>query len=140
MRTAISPRLAMRTFVNIGGGKLIRRRPRGPPRALAGGSRRRARRSRGRGDHPGADGAVAVLVDQDEAAGATVAGVGVEYERGARAQAHAADVVELELLGRVGALQRVDVDDVVDRLDDRLDGVRGLLDQVARAGAQRAVG
>ena len=70
------------------------------------------RRRRRRHDHPGADGVVRRLVDDDEAAGRAVARVGVERERPRGAQPHAADVVEAELAGRGLAVERVDVDAV----------------------------
>src|ERR1039457_5280361 len=92
----------------------------------------------GRGrDHPRADSLVARLVDQDEAAGAAVAAIWVEHERDARSQAHAADVVERELRRRLGALERVYVDEVADLLHDRRRAARGVLDQVPPTRAQR---
>ncbi len=48
-------------------------------------------------DHPGRDGLVGLLVDEDEAAGDAVAAVGVVEQRGAGAELHAADLVEAEL-------------------------------------------
>ena len=64
-------------------------------------------------DHPGADGAVRRFVDEDEAAGAAVGVVGVDDERRARAHAHAADVVELELPPAASPRSSVcDVDEV----------------------------
>src|SRR5437588_7061651 len=112
--TAISPRLATSTFSNIGPERLV--------------------------DQSGTDGSVAGLVDQDEAAGAAIAAVWVEGEGSARAQAHAPDVIELELLRRGNALERVHVDHVLDRIHDRGGGARGVLEQISRAGAQRLLG
>src|SRR5258708_8942142 len=74
MRTAISPRLAISTFLNIRRGSLAR------PRS---GVLR---------DHPGGDRRVARLVDQDEAARAAVSRKTVERERRAGAHAPPADV------------------------------------------------
>ena len=88
------------------------------------------------GDHAGADRGVGRRVDQDEATGAPVGAVGVDRERCARAQRDASDVVELERL-RIGLLEAVDVDAVVQRLDDRGRAARGVLDRVAPAGPQR---
>src|ERR1700737_5618233 len=76
-RTGISPRLATRTFANISPASLV--------------------------NHPRPDRLVAGLVDQDEAPGAAVFRVGVKRQRHARAQAHAADVVQGELARGLGA-------------------------------------
>ena len=45
-----------------------------------------------------------------------------------------------ELGRRRSALQRLDVDDVDDRVDDRLGGVGQVLEQVLGPGTQRAIG
>ena len=84
-------------------------------------------------DHPRADGAIARLVDQDEAAGAAVARVGIDDERGARAQVHPADVVERQLGRRV--VRSSVCTSTTSRIASttRGDFVGGVLEQVARA-------
>jgi hypothetical protein len=70
---------------------------------------------------------VAGLVDEDEAAGAAIALVRVEHQRLGRAQTHAADVVELQLLGRRVALERFHVKQVINPVHDRRCATRRLL-------------
>src|SRR5439155_17719658 len=113
-RTAISPRLATSTFANISPASLV--------------------------DQSRADRLVAALVDHDEAARAAVLGVRVERQRHARAQVHPADVVELKLLRRRGALERVHVHAVLDAIHDRRGAARGVLDRVVPARPQRVLG
>src|SRR5207249_3989946 len=120
-RTAISPRLATSTLLNMGRGMVAEPQRSGarPCHALEWAAWRRLRRvlpprpARGRrdrlaklaaraDDHPRAHRVVARLVDEDERAGGAVVGVGVGGERLRQAQTHAADVVELELAVAVG--------------------------------------
>src|SRR6476469_3361421 len=68
-------------------------------------------------EHPGADGAVGGLVDQDEAAGDPVAGVVVDEQRLRGPQPDPADVVEAQAGGLGVAVQRVDVEPVLQLLD-----------------------
>ena len=75
---------------------------------------RRARRDV-RQDHAGRDGAVGVRVDQDERTGGRVAAVLVEQQRHLRAQRDAAQFIEFERGRRLVAVQRVDVEPVVER-------------------------
>src|SRR4051812_33225579 len=93
-----------------------------------------------RRDHARAHGVVRGLVDEDERAGGAVVGVGVEGERLGGAQSHPADVVEGQLRRRRLAAQGAELDAILERLDDRARRVRGVLDRVAPAGAQRGVG
>ena len=90
-------------------------------------------------DHPGADGVVRVLVDEDERARGAVLAVGVGDDRRARAQGDPRDVVELELVGRGLLPQRGHVEQDVDRLDRGTHGARRVLERDVLAGAQRAL-
>ena len=69
-------------------------------------------------DHAGADGAVGEAVDQDEAAGVVVLGVGIESDRLVEAHVADADLVQFERF-RGQLFQRVDVDLVLDIGDGR---------------------
>src|SRR5687768_12924312 len=104
-RTAISPRLATRTFENMRPETLVP------------------------GDHPGAHRLVRRDVDEDERAGAAEAVVRVCHDGVARAQAHAADGVERQL-GRRALRERRDVELVLDRLQPGRDGAGRVLEQV----------
>jgi hypothetical protein len=77
---------------------------------------------------------------QDEAARAPVARVWVERQRDARAQADAADLVQIELPRRLGARKRVHVHAILDLVHDRRRAARGLLENVAPARSQRSLG
>ena len=88
--------------------------------------------------HPGAHGLVGQPVDQDEAAGVAVLGVGVESNRLVELELADADLVQLELLcGEM--LERVDVDLVLERRDRRGHGLRADLQQVAAPPQHRLV-
>src|SRR3712207_6809345 len=87
-----------------------------PPRRREGGG---PSPSAGGGEHPGADGGVGGLVDQDEPAGDPVAGVVVDEQRLGDPQPHPADVVEAQLGGLLVAVQRVHVEPVGQLLDHR---------------------
>src|SRR3712207_3494289 len=91
-RTAISPRLATRTFENMRPGTLR--------------------------DHPRADGLVGRDVDEDERAGGPDGAVGIGHDGVAGADADAADGVQRELRRRP-LLERRDVQLVLDRLQPR---------------------
>jgi hypothetical protein len=82
----------------------------------------------GVGDGGGAYGGVGGFVDQDEAAGGAVAGVGVAEDGLGQAEADPADLVQAEGRGRLVAVQGVHVQPVVQVGDDRLHGARGVLD------------
>jgi hypothetical protein len=87
------------------------------------------------GDHPGADGVVRRLVDEDERAGRAVARVVVDEQRAAWCAAHAADVVEPEL-GRLRSRCSVLTSRRYELLDHRAHRARRVLDRVARAAAR----
>ena len=128
-----------------------RRRPRLGD-ALRSGQRRgdrRHARARGRdrpprddlgGDHARADGVVRPLVDEDERAGDAVGGVGLDRQRARDAQAHVADVVEREAVGRRRALGGREVEPVAHLVDDRAHGRGAVLEGQPRARAQRRLG
>ena len=90
-------------------------------------------------DHAGADGVVGVLVDEDEGAGDAVVGVAVGQHRRARAQRHAADVVELEAGRRGPLVERRHVEPRMHGLDRRAHRARRVLERVARARPQLGV-
>ena len=109
---------------------------------------RRTRRGAGAGhqrpsfrdEHPGADGRVGRLVDEDEPPGHPVAGVLVDEQRLGGAQPHPADVVEPELAAVRLAVQRVDVEPVLQLLDHPAHRAGRVLDRQLLARAQRLVG
>src|SRR3954470_5419850 len=92
------------------------------------------------GAPPRADPRVGGLVDQDEPPRHPVAGVVVDEQRLRRAQLDPADVVQAELPGLRLAVQRVDVEPVLELLDHAADGAGRVLDRHPLAGAQRLVG
>src|SRR5690242_1282549 len=73
-------------------------------------------------DHAGTDRDAGGLVDEDEGARGAVLRVRVAQQRHGGAQLDAADLVEAELLGVLVAVQRVDVEPVLDVLDQRPGG------------------
>src|ERR1700735_4555518 len=96
------------------------RRPRASLAAQAG-LRYRAMTGRlaGLGDHGGAYRGVGCLIDQDEAAGSAVPGVGVAEDGLGEPEPDPADLVEPQLDRGLVAVQGVHVDPVVQVGDDR---------------------
>ena len=88
--------------------------------------------------HPGANGAVGQLVDQDDPAQRPVAGIGIEHQRLVGGDLGHADGVEVERLGSQ-PLHRVDIDRVLGRGDRDGDGLRPQLQPVGTAHQQRIV-
>src|SRR5207253_10236019 len=76
-------------------------------------------------NHAGAGGGVGRLVDEDEAAGGAVATVLVVEEGLGGAQGDAADLVESQAVGGLVAVQRVDVEAVLEILDHGAGGAGG---------------
>jgi hypothetical protein len=72
--------------------------------------------------------------------GRAVLGVRVAQQRHGRAQLHATDLVEPQLGGLLVAVQRVDVEAVLQRLDQRASGPGGVLDGQLLPGTHRRVG
>src|SRR4051794_7822452 len=93
-----------------------------------------------RREHPGADGGIGRLVDQDEAAGHPVACVVVDEQGLGRPDPDPADVVEPEAAGLGVAVQCVDVEPVLQLLDHAADGAGRVLDGDPLPRAQRLVG
>ena len=60
-------------------------------------------------DHAGGDGVVGLLINEHEAAGGAVLGIGVEEDRGRASDADATDVIEMELLALGALFERADV-------------------------------
>ena len=87
-------------------------------------------------DHAGPHSAVADPVDDDEAAGVVIVGVGIKRDRLIETDIAQANLVQLELLGRQ-MLERVDVDLVLELGDRRRDGLGAGLQPVRPAGQQR---
>ena len=93
----------------------------------------------GADDHAGAHGVAGELVHHDERTRVAVTAVGVVHQRGLRAQADPADLVELEL-GRLRVpVQRVDVEPVLHARHHGLGVAGGVLDDVTLAGGQACV-
>src|SRR5699024_11885466 len=78
-------------------------------------------------DHARADGDAGRLVDQNERTGRAVLFVRVAQQRLCGTQLDPADLVEAELAGLQIAVQRIDVEPVLDVLDDRAACLRGVL-------------
>ena len=92
------------------------------------------------GDHPddtGADRAVGRGIDDDEAAGRTVRRVVVHQERLGGAERDTADLVEVEGLGVLVAVQPVDVESVLQGMGGDAHRPRTLLDEVGAADGER---
>src|SRR5581483_6867134 len=89
--------------------------------------------------HAGGDGVVRRLVDQDERARLAGHGVPVDRERLREPQPHDADVVQLEALRRRGVLERPDVDDRDELVDDGANGAARVLHGELRTGLERAL-
>jgi hypothetical protein len=84
-------------------------------------------------DHPGGDGVVRLLVDEDEAARGTVATVAIEVQRGAGLQRDAGDVVEPHLPVLLQLVQCVDVHLVLQLLHQAFHVVGGVAQSVTAA-------
>ncbi len=87
--------------------------------------------------HAGGHGAVGVRVDEDERPGARVPGVLVEEQRNLGAQRNAAKLVELQRRRGLVAVQRVDIEAVIERGHLGVRGAGGVLDDVIAAGLER---
>ena len=86
--------------------------------------------------HAGGDGVVGDAVDQDEAAGVAILGVGIKGDRPVEFQFADADFVEVQLLG-LHMFQSVDVDLVFQGQHGRGNGLRADLHQIASAAQHR---
>ncbi|MND74614.1 hypothetical protein D3C80_662110 [compost metagenome] len=94
------------------------------------------RAAQGEVQHAGADRAVAQPVDDDEAAGVAVVGVGIEGDRPVQVQVADADAVEFQGLGRQ-VLQAVHIDPVLEVGAAHADGAATDLHQVRAPGQHR---
>src|SRR5579862_1592198 len=94
--------------------------------------------SRGREHHAGTHRLVRRLVDEDEGARGAIHGIRIDTERLREAQAHDADVVQLEPLGSRYVLDRVDVDTGYELVGDRAHRAGRLLHGEPRARLERA--
>ncbi len=88
---------------------------------------------------PCTDGVVGRLVDEDEAPGGAVAPVLVHEQRRRQAQPQPADLVQLEPVGLLLAVERVHVDAVQQLVHLGERRARGVLDPVAAGGRERAL-
>src|SRR5215218_9338954 len=82
-------------------------------------------------DHARTDGVVRRLVDEDEAAGCAVAPVLVHQQRGRQPQSQLADLVQLEAVRVLVAVERVHVDAVDQLVHLRQRGAARVLDPIA---------
>ncbi len=86
--------------------------------------------------HPGGYRRVRYGVDQDEASGVTVRGIGVQKQRPGGLHFHYADAVEFERGGRL-VIERLHVHPMADRPHPGLDRLRGMLQEIALARIER---
>ena len=86
-------------------------------------------------DHAGRDRRVGEAVDQDEAAGVAVLGIGVEGDRLGGREVDEADLVQLQHL-RGDVLERIDVEPVFQLRHLHRHGARHALQQILAAGQQ----